>query len=144
MKVTAEVVPLGAFPPEDARQFIEWAWLVRKANRLDKDVLAYPRACMCVAKLDGNPALYVPIHPVLMWESLVPDPNLTPQERALALWRVAREVDGVMKLTGMMETYFFTSDDHFAEVARRHGFEEVKNVRILRRKANSPSLGRRL
>jgi hypothetical protein len=135
MKVTAEVMPLTVFPPEDQKQFGAWIWGVRKITQFDMDVIGYPRTCMAKASSNGRPLLYVPVTPVLMLESLAPDPELTKSQKALALWRIVEEMDGVMKLTGMYETYFITKDRDFADKAIDAGFEEVKDI-VLKRKLN--------
>ncbi len=49
--------------------------------------------------------------------------------------RVVEQMDDVMKLTGMNETYFVTQDDQFAERAVAAGFTEVKG-HVLKRKLN--------
>lgn len=135
-EITAEIMPLSVFPPEERSTFSAWAWNLRDRTQFDMDVIGYPRACIARASSEGTPLLYVPIQPVLMLESLAPDPTLTTNQKALALWRVMEEMDDVMKLTGMHETYFVTQDDQFAERAIAAGFTEVKG-RVLKRKLNA-------
>lgn len=132
-EITAEIMPLSVFPPEERELFSSWAWNLRASTQFDMDVLAAPRGCIARAESEDEPLLYVPIQPVLMLESLCPKPELTTNQKTLALWRVVEQMDDVMKLTGMNETYFVTQDDQFAERAVAAGFTEVKG-HVLRRK----------
>lgn len=134
MNITAELSPLYAVPKENAKQYIKWAWHSRDRSSLDASVLSYPRACMATAYQDGKPILFVPLHPVLMMESLADDPELNNRQRALGLWRVAEQLDKAMKDTGIRETYFLTKDREYANKVCKHGFEEVKGFIVLKRK----------
>ena len=139
MEITAEIMPLSVFPPEERQLFSDWAWKFREQTQFDMDVLAAPRACIARAESEGKPVLYVPVQPVLMLESLCPYPELTKNKKALALWRIVEQMDDVMRCTGMMETYFVTQDDQFAERAIAAGFTEVKG-HVLKRKLNATQI----
>jgi hypothetical protein len=133
-KITAEVFPMSQMQQEDIDNFIGWAWNARHINLLDPEVLAYPRAVMCKASAGDEPLLYIPIQPVLMFESIAPNPAITERQEALALWRIGEQVTKVMQDSGHAESYFVCSDDRVADLCAAHGYEEVKGVRLLKRK----------
>ncbi len=59
-EITAEIMPLSVFPPEERELFSEWAWNLRESTQFDMDVIAAPRGCIARAGLEGQPLLYVP------------------------------------------------------------------------------------
>lgn len=133
-KITAELLPLYALPLDEAKLFTDWVWQARKINMFDPEVLKAPRAAMVRAVNEQGPLLFVPLQPVLMLESLAPKPGLTPRQEAMSLWRVGEAVEGAAKLCGFQEVVFMTRDDRVADICAEHGFEELKGVRVLKKK----------
>jgi hypothetical protein len=133
-KITAEVLPLGSMTKTAIAKFVDWVWQMRHLNLFDKDVLTYPRTVMCRAGNEDDDLLFVPVQSVLMFDSLAPKPGLTPRQEAMCLWRVGEAVDEIAKQTGHREVYFFCSDDRVADICSRHGFKEIKGVRLMRKK----------
>ncbi len=133
-KIAAEVFPMNQMTQADCDNFVAWAWAARKINLIDPEVLSYPRAVMCKAGTEDNPLLYIPVQPVLMFESIAPNPAITERQEALALWRIGEQVVNVMKDSGHAEAYFVCADDRVADICVKHGFEEVRGVRLLKRK----------
>jgi hypothetical protein len=132
-EIAATLIPMNVFPPEERELFVSWASQRKELTQFDKDVIGYPRTVIARATEDGKPILYIPVHPILMGESLLSDPDLTKSQIAHGLLTIMAELDGVMKLTGMHEVYFVTTDDHFAGKAIEVGFTEVKG-HVLKRK----------
>ena len=141
-KVFAEMLPIPAMSEHDARDFIEYVWSMRSLNMFDKDVLTYPRTVMLRARNEEGNQLFVPLQSVLMYDSIAPRPGLSPMAEARALSKIGEVVDQAAQHSGTREVYFFCRDDRVADLCARHGYEEIQNVRVLRKKINptSPSI----
>ena len=138
-KVTADITTVGELPVDERRKFIEWAYKMRATTQFNPAVLATPRACMTRAQFDGETGLMIPVMPVLMFDALTPDPSLTNMQRAIGMARIGELIETqVMPITGMYDCYFYTNDDTEAEVCARHGWDEVKGVRLMRKRISVP------
>lgn len=133
-KIQACVLPVGALPAEDQKNYIEWVWRDRAINLFDPDALNQTFSAMCVAGTEKNPMIYIPLQPVFIYDAIASQPGITPRQEALCLWRIGQVVDEKMAETGIGETWFVCKDDRVADICSRHGFEEVKGVRLMRRK----------
>ena len=133
-KITADIMALCKVPLEDTKKFIRWVWNLRKINMFDMSVIGYPRTCMLRASDGDGALLYMPLQPVLMYDSIAAKPGISPRQEALALSRIQQLVGSVAKDGGFGESYFMCRDDRVADIAAAHGFEELKNVRVLRQK----------
>jgi hypothetical protein len=144
-KVTADVMPIGSVPVEDAKKFISWIWDARFTTQFDKDTLSYPRSCMTRAQNDEETLMMVPIHPVLMFESMARKPGLTDRQSALCLWRIGQVVEKAMEDTGHREAFFLTNDSQEAETCSHHGwtkalYDPEKKTWLMKRKVAEPSV----
>ena len=119
-KITAELLPLGALTEEDVRDFVTWVQGLRHVNNFDPEVMFYDRTAMCRSLADGVPELYLPIQPVLMYESLAPRPGLSKRHIAMGLYRIGELMDTACQQLGFGEQYFITNDpDEVAAVCKR-------------------------
>lgn len=134
MKIQAEIKIVGKMEPPEQQEFTDW---VQKTplNMFDPDVIGYPCAMMLKAFDENGALLYIPLQSVLMYDSIAAKPGITPKQEALSMWRIGELVDSIQKDLGYGESYFVCRDDRVADICLRHGFEEIKNVRILRHKA---------
>jgi hypothetical protein len=134
-KITADLLPIWQMSEQDQRNFTDWVWQMRKLNMFGgPQVLGYPRTVMCRAQSEEEALLYIPLQSVLMWDAIAPKPGITARQEALCLSRIVQSVDQAMEFTGHREVYFFTRDDRVCDIAARHGFEEIRGVRMLRKK----------
>lgn len=133
-KITAEILPVRALSEPDRDSFISWVWHMMPLNMFQKEVLTYPRTVMCKASVGEETALFVPLQSVLMYDAIAPRPGLSPKQEAMCLWRIGEQVDQLARESQHREVYFFCRDDRVADICAAHGFEEIKNVRVLRRK----------
>lgn len=131
-KINADVLPLSAMTEQDVTNFKQWVWNLRSINMFDPVVMSAPRTVMCCAGND-EPLLYVPLQPVLMFDAIAAKPGLTPRQEAMCLWKIGEKVDEVAKATGYQEIWFVCRDDRVSDICAAHGFEEIKNVRVLKR-----------
>src|SRR5437667_603857 len=139
-KVRTGLSAIGTMLAADVKNFIEWVWEARSVNAFDPDVLTYPRTIMSYAHDDDGALLYIPIQPVLMFESIAAKPGLSPRKEALSLWKVGQMLEEVSKQSGFQEQIFMCKDDRVADICAEHGFTEMKGYRILRKKiALSPT-----
>lgn len=136
-KITAKVLALCNVPLKDAENFISWIWQARTINCFDPEVLSYPRSCMTMAEDGDGATLYIPIQPVLMFESIAPRPGISPKREALSLWRIGQKLEEVSRDTGLMEQYFLCKDNRVAEICKQHGFTEMEGYRILKKKVTA-------
>lgn len=134
VKITVFASTIQNVSPEHAKQFIQWVWEARTINCFDPDVLSYPRSCLLHAEDADGPTLFLPIHPVLMLESLAPRPGISERKEALSLWKIGEQLEEISKMTGIQEQYFLCKDDRVAEICKRHGFTELEGYRILKKK----------
>lgn len=136
-KVAAEVMPISDFTIEDMTKFINWAYLMREKTHFGRDmsVMNHPRLCMTKATMDGEPALFIPLQPVLMFDVLTPDPNLTDRQRAICMWRIGELLESqIMPDSGMYDAFFYTNDEQEVETCSRHGWTELKGVHLMRKR----------
>lgn len=133
-KITADALAVPRMSEQDKKNFAEWVWQMLHLNLFDMDVIGYPRTIMLRAQADEDPILYCPLQSVLMFESLAPKPGLSPRQEALALWRFGELVDKLALESGHREVYFMCADDRVADICARHGFQEVRGVRLLKKK----------
>lgn len=134
MKIEAEIKTVGRMDIEEQKEFVAWVQSTR-FNMFDPAVISYPRATMLKASDEKGALIYIPLQPVLMYDAIAARPGITPRQEALSMWRIGELVDTVQKDLGYGESYFVCRDDRVADICLRHGFEEIKNVRILRHKA---------
>lgn len=137
-KIKAQIMPVTSLTEADIRLFIDWVWKMRHINLFDPMVLSYPFVSMWRTDNGEEPLMYIPMQAVLMFDAIASKPGITDRESALSLLKIGDELDKAMDATGYRETYFLTSDDRVADYVQRHGdrgFEEIKGVRVLRRKA---------
>jgi hypothetical protein len=135
LKIQAELTALCKVAQDDIKKFISWVWANRAKNSFDLKIVTYPRTCMARAFDQEQTLVLVPVSPVLMLESVAPKPDLTDRQRILCLYRVTEVVEQAMRDTGFCECYFLASEhDQLAEVAKGHGWEEVKGFRVLKRR----------
>jgi hypothetical protein len=132
-KTQAELLPLSAMSKTDKEKFADWMWEARQLTRFDPDVLTYPRIVMAKTTKGDETTSYTPIQPVLMAESFAPSLTANVGTKAAALYEIQELLVRTMQTTGMGESYFL-AEDSLAEFALSHGWEEIKDVRILRRK----------
>lgn len=135
-KVKAYFCTVGDLSEQDKKNFAEWVWGARNINYFDPDVLRYPRTIITSAEDEGGALLYIPVQPVLMFESIAPRPELSPRKEALSLWRIGQMLEDVSKLTGYREQY--CKDDRVADICAKHGFTEMEGYRILKKKIALP------
>jgi hypothetical protein len=133
-KITADVFTVGSLPKRAWDQLIDWMKRGMPLNMFDPNMLLYPRTVICTAKADDENLLFIPLQPVLMYDAIASAPDITPRQEALALYRIGQVTDRLAKDLGFRETYFFCRDNSVTDLCADHGFEEVKNVRVLRRK----------
>lgn len=133
-KLEAEMLPISAMTEGDARDFCEYVWSMKPLNLFDREVLTYPRTVMLRAKNEEGNQLFIPLQSVLMYDSIAPRPGLSPMAEARALSKIGEVVDQAAQDSGVAEVYFFCRDDRVADLCSRHGYEEIRNVRVLKKK----------
>lgn len=139
--IETELMPISTVSEKDAGKFIEWMVEQRRTTDFDKSVIGYPRTCMAVVKRQDDTRAMVPVHPVLMLESLARDPNATDSELVLALSSINDKMQEVMKDSGMAEAFFQTNNERFVYICERHGWKAIlydaeKKEWLLKKRAN--------
>jgi hypothetical protein len=121
-KITADILRKEDLTIDDAEKYVEWAFRVKEKTNFDPTILYYPRTVLCRAKADDEPIVYLPLQPILMFESLAPEKNVTERQLALALWKINEAVDKMGLAAGFKESYFLTGDEREANVCSLHGW----------------------
>lgn len=139
MKITAELMPVGCVSQEDAELFRDWAWRRRIQTNFDADTLTYPRSCMAKASDSNGALLFLPFHPVIMFESLISKPGISAGKRALSMYRIGQEVERIAQQTGHGEAYFITNDANEVAATSKRGWTVVlhdpeRNLWLMKRK----------
>lgn len=137
-KIEAEIMPVAAVPITEIPILADYMHKMLGLNMFDMDVLSYPRTVMVKASDGEEPLVYMPLQAVLMYDSLAPKPGITPRQEAVCLKKIVDAVDEAARVTGFAETWFICKDDRVADIAVRHGFQEIKNVRVLKKKTPHP------
>lgn len=117
---------------KDVPTLSEWAYST-KNNLLDPKIAEYPNLRVLAADVNGEPALYVPFHPVMIVESLAIRPGSTPKENAYALRKIQDALEKFANVYGMAEIWWQCADDSLIKLAEHHGYEVV-TTKVLRKK----------
>jgi hypothetical protein len=125
--VTAEILPAYAMSPDDVRDLAQWITSI--PNGLDEGIAAYPRLTLTRALADGEPYMYCPLHPVLMFESLAPRPGTSVMQVARGLQALSDLADDVGKMSGHAEAFFITSSPEEMALAERRGWTAILHDR---------------
>jgi hypothetical protein len=133
-KITAEVKTVGFLTELEKNQFTEWMWNGMPLNMFDPEVVAYPKTLITKASNEDGDLLYIPLQAALVFDAIAAKPGITPRQEALALWRIGEVTNQLARDTGHREIYFFCRDDRVSDICSNHDFEEIKGVRVLRRK----------
>lgn len=133
-KIEAELMPISAMSEQDIKDFMAYVWEMKSLNMFDCDVIGYPKTVMLRAKSEDGNQLFIPMQSVLMFDSIAPRPGLSARHEALALAKIGEVVVQAARDTGTKEIYFFCRDDRVADLCARHGYDEIKGVRLLRKK----------
>jgi hypothetical protein len=139
-KVTADVLTVGQLPQQDQKSFIQWAYKMLRKTKFNMEVLRHPRMVITRALYDGEPGMFVPLRPVLMFDVLTPDPSLSNMERAIGMRRIDTLLEEqIMPNTGMYDAFATVNDDTEADMMAKHGWTEVKGVRLLQKRISVPA-----
>jgi hypothetical protein len=119
---------------KDAEKFVEWE-AVTTDNLWDPTIAGYPNLRTLAVDIDGEPAVYVPFHPVFVVESLGHKPGITPRENAYALRKVQNALEDLARQYGIAECWWMCADASLMEFVKRHGYEVVQ-THVLRKKVS--------
>jgi hypothetical protein len=109
-KVSAQILERYRLSQEDVELLFNWS-IQLGTNSFDPSVLFYPRTVVCKASSGGDPIAFVPIQPVLMYESLAPKPGISELQTVLALYRFHQIGEQAAKEYGYGEMYFLTNSE---------------------------------
>lgn len=119
--------------PADLQLFLHWV-LNTPQNCYDPSILSYQRATLLAADDPDGPFAFLPMQMVLMLESLAVMAGTSPRKMALALANFGKAIDEIAQGVGVNEVYFLCRDNDVADMCANHGFEELIDFRLLRRK----------
>ena len=108
----------------DIGEFSHWTMRNEVMNRVDPDITTYPTLNVWLAQ-NGRHVAYLPVHSVLMLESLAPNPNATDLELVQAIAQLVKHVIAASWGSGAREIWFHGTDPRVNRIAERHGFERV-------------------
>ena len=134
-RITARIRPLYEVPLEEAKNFCAWVFSLIGRTQFDMAIMNHPRMCMTSAHDEnGEPILYIPIQPVLMFDALAPRPGLSKKQIAFSMWKIGEITERAMQDSGICDAYLYTNDDDEADTCAKHGWVELVGVRLLRKR----------
>lgn len=118
--------------PEEKEQFTQWAERNKARNAFDPDIFGYPMLQTYCA-FNGKVVAYMPVHPVLVMDSVAPNPEAEARDLHDALESMLEAAEKCARMSGMGEVMFLASDERVARAAERRGFRE-SGMRLMRKK----------
>lgn len=109
--------------PDEKAQVIEWGEKNKARNAFDPKVLDYPLT-RTVAAFNGKTVAFIPLHPVLIMDSVAPNPEADGRDLHDALESFLECAEGYARLSGMGEVMFLASDERVARATLKRGFKE--------------------
>jgi N-acetylglutamate synthase-like GNAT family acetyltransferase len=107
--------------PEDAEKMAEWIQRTPN-NGFDPAIADYPGLMVLVVEKDGEPIMYLPVHPVLCIESVACKPGISGREYIEALLQVKSATEHIARQNGIREIYTSSVYEPMAKTLRRHGY----------------------
>jgi hypothetical protein len=107
---------------------------------VDPTVLTFPRMCMATAYDENGPILYLPFQSCLVVDCIAPRPGADKRELSFAYWQIGQQLEKAMKDTGNCDCYATINDADLADSMCKHGWTEIRNVRLLRKRIAAPTL----
>lgn len=141
--IVASIKMISETTAEEAKQFMEWMWKFRWKTHFTPAVMDHPRMTIMKASDETGDLLYLPLQTCLMFDCLAPRPGLNRAEMSLSFQKINELLEKGMTATGICDAYFYTEDGEFADKVATHkgvGWEEVRNVRLLRKRIAPPVL----
>lgn len=121
MKVTVRLAE-----EKDTEQFVAWEYATEN-NGFGSGIVKYPSLRTLVSEIDGEPALYMPFHPVIVVESLGHRPGISTRQNAIAIFRADQVVEEVARKYSMAEVWWLCSDPTLIKAAQARGYEVLIN-----------------
>lgn len=133
-KITTRVVAIAEMEPGEQEQFVAWAWPARSRTTFDSQIIGYPRTVMFIAE-DTLPVAYLPVQTTLMAEVLIPEPGLSKRAIAAILGSFDEALMKASAATGIGDVYTYLphSETDYANKILRHGWKEVRDVRLFKK-----------
>lgn len=108
----------------DSQNLAEWLVYNADKNLLDEKAVTRPGTMIFCAH-DDKPLVYMPLQFVGVLESLAPRPGATQTELAAALKELVKTAAFSCRSMNVHEIMFVCKDDKLADLAVKHGFEEL-------------------
>lgn len=134
-KVTTRLMLVSEMSEEAQQEFISWAWDARFRTTFQSKIIGHPRTVMFSAEKDGATTAYLPTQTVLMAEAFIPDPESSEALKAISLGRLDQALVAAAKNTGIGDVYCYipASEPDYMSKVERHGWKEVKDVKLFRK-----------
>jgi hypothetical protein len=135
-KINVRGLHLGELSLDQQKEFVSWAWQARQRTTFDANIFGYPRIAMLIAENNKGATAYLPVQTTLMAESFIPNPDSTNREKALSLGRFDAALIDIAKSMNVGDVYCYVPDGEadYAEKIQSHGWEEVPNVRLFKKR----------
>lgn len=133
---------LGRMTPDEVKKFIEWAHAAQNRTSFDLQIIGYPRCAMLITEDAKGPLAFLACQTSIMAEVFIPRPESTNRERAASLGKFDHSLMRIAKEMNVGDVYCFIPDSEvdYQEKVLRHGWKEVKNVRLFK-KSTGVSVG---
>jgi hypothetical protein len=120
-KVTADISPVMALGPSQARDMLDWMY----RGGWNAEVLHYPRTVISRALADDEPIMYVPVGPILRFETLAAKPGTSVLQIAQGLQKISALVDKIGGEFGFREAEMMTCVEDEMKLCVKRGWYVV-------------------
>ena len=138
--IQASLKPLFQVSVDEAKQFIAWVKALKDKTRFEPEVMSHPRMCLATASDETGALLHLPFRTVIMFDCLAPKPGINKRTLAYCLWKIGELAEKAARQTGNLDMFATVSDDDEADSMIKHGWTEVRNTRLLRKRLSVTEL----
>lgn len=126
---------LGEMSAEEVKQFVEWTQAAATTTSFPAEIIGYPRCAMLITENKHGNQAYAPVQTVLTFECFVPNPTATNLNRAASLGLMDKALVQIAQSAniGQIMCWVPWQLEDYAEKIQRHGWEEIKGVRLFRK-----------
>lgn len=121
--------------PEEVKKFIDWATQSRNRTTFDPGIIGHPRTAVLITEDAEGPLAFLACQTTIMAEVFIPRPDSSERERAASLGKFDKSIMKIAAEMNVGDVYCFIpeTEKDYAEKVQRHGWVEVKEVRLFKK-----------
>jgi hypothetical protein len=130
--IDKKLFPIVRLIPNDDPTAREWLESNLERNHFDERILRYPTLRLMQCEIAGRRIAVLPMHPVVMLESVGVAPDANPVEQTRALFEMVQTAALEGLRNGCQEVCFMASDPATKAVAEQLGFQQESVLTLMR------------